>query len=299
VLRDLDIEKPSDPARPAFLSAASGLVCSGTEFYVAPDDELCLGRFPIAGKAPGTLLRLIEGQLPTGLEKRKKKKPDLEILLRLSPFGEISHGALLALGSGSRKQRRRGALLPLDAQGGIDGSVRLIDASPLYIRLDAQFDDLNLEGGWAWGDSLCLLQRGNKGGSPNAVLEFDLEAIQASLFHDALLPSLAPRNVTVHDLGHLDDVPLCFTDASVLPDGQWIFSAVAEDTDDARLDGAFTGAAIGLAAADHQITWQRRVSPDFKIEGIDARFQQGKLAMLCVSDADDPSAPARLLSVSD
>ena len=47
-LRELDLEAPSEPGRPAFVSAASGLVCVGNYLYVVADDELSLGVFHYA-----------------------------------------------------------------------------------------------------------------------------------------------------------------------------------------------------------------------------------------------------------
>lgn len=259
------------------------------------DDELHLGHFAAEGAEPGTVIRLFPGALPDKPRPRKKQKPDLEILLRLPPFERHAYGALLALGSGSRAQRERGALLALDARGLVRGAVQVIDASPLYGRLNTMFDDLNLEGAWVHEDALFLLQRGNKGQSPNAVIELDFAAVTEALLQERILPPLAPRALTEMDLGEIKGVPLCFTDAAGLPDGRWVFSAVAEDTDDARRDGEFLGAMIGLTSPAHQVQWQRRVKPARKIEGVEVRMKGGNLQLLCVTDADDPAVPAQLL----
>jgi hypothetical protein len=53
-LRDLDLAEPPEAGRPAFLSAASGLVKCGGGFYVVADDELHLGRFTAGASQPGT-----------------------------------------------------------------------------------------------------------------------------------------------------------------------------------------------------------------------------------------------------
>ncbi|MEJ0098763.1 MAG: hypothetical protein WDO12_03085 [Pseudomonadota bacterium] len=294
-MRTLDLVRHPEPGRPAYLSATSGLVRSGDELYVVADDELFLGRFATTGSAPGELLRLFAGDLPEKLKPRKKEKPDLEILLRLPRFTGHEHGALLALGSGSRKPRRRGALLPLDADGHVTGAVGEIDAAPLFEQLQKRFDDLNLEGAWVSNDTLHLLQRGNKGNSPNAVIEFDFTAVATSLASRGELPSMAPRKVVELDLGALHDVPLCFTDACCLADGRWAFSAVAEDADDSVSDGDFIGAVVGIATPTHEVIWQQRVKPDYKIEGIDAHWRNDELEMLCVTDADDIDVPAQLL----
>ena len=297
VLRQLDLSHPPDTGRPAWLSAASGLVRCGGELYVAADDELSLGRFAATGSRPGSLLRLFEGRLPLHKQVRKKRKADLEILLRLPALAGLPHGALLALGSGSSPRRRRGALVPLDARGRARGAAQAVDAAPLSAQLTREFDDLNLEGGWLDDDSLCLLQRGNRG-SPNAVIELDYAAFAAGLVQGRVLRALRPRRVTQVDLGKLQGVPLGFTDACRPARGLWLYSAVAEDTADARADGAFMGAVIGLATRTDGILWQRRIAPPFKVEGIEATLRGNALTILCVTDADDAAAPAQLLKIS-
>ena len=82
--------------------------------------------FRAADREPGHLIRLFEGALPDPKPDRKKQKPDFEALTLLPAYGEYPHGALLALGSGSKRNRRMGALLTLDAQGAVRGSPRVV-----------------------------------------------------------------------------------------------------------------------------------------------------------------------------
>jgi hypothetical protein len=296
--RELGLAVPPGAERPGFLSAASGLVRSGDELYVVTDDELHLGRFAATGARLGTLVRLFEGRLPPEPKARKKRKADLEILLRLPPLPAFERGALLALGSGSTSRRRRGALVELDWRGHARGTGKAIDAAPLFEGLERQFHDLNLEGGWVDGDAFCLLQRGNKGNSPNAVIELDYAAVAAALSGDKVLPDIRPRRITEVDLGDIRGIPLGFTDACMPAPGLWLFSAVAEDTKDSVADGACMGAVVGLATREQGIVWQRRLAPTHKIEGIEARLVDGQLSILCVTDADDPAVPAKLLRAS-
>src|ERR687897_790690 len=95
----------------AHLSAASGLVCLHAFTYVIADDELHLGAFRTATTEPGHLIRLFEGTLPGSASARKRQKPDLEALTLLPPSVDYHHGALLILGSGSRANRRSGAII--------------------------------------------------------------------------------------------------------------------------------------------------------------------------------------------
>ena len=192
LIRQLDLAAGSEPDRPAWLSAASGLVRTADEYCVVADDELHLGRFSLDGQRPGRLLRIFPGDLPDKPKPRKKRKPDLEVLLRLPASADFPHGALLALGSGSGERRRRGALLALGMQGRVVGKPRSIDASQLFTRLSQSFTDLNLEGGWVAGDRLHLLQRGNKGDSPNALLQWELKPVLRSLLRDRCLPDVEP-----------------------------------------------------------------------------------------------------------
>ena len=138
-IRALDLADTGDPRMPRHLSAASGLACPGSSIYVVADDELHLGVFNVADNAPGRLLRLFDGELPAEKAPRKKQKPDLEAIAQLPPFASCPHGALLALGSGSKRNRRRGALLALDERGAVEGAPRAVDVSRWFEELDRHF----------------------------------------------------------------------------------------------------------------------------------------------------------------
>lgn len=295
LVRRLDLARNAEPGRPAWLSAASGLVRTADEFCVVADDELHLGRFKLDAGSAGRLMRLFPGDLPNRSKPRKKKKPDLEVLMRLPGSSSDPHGALLALGSGSGARRCRGALIALGAQGHATGKARAIDATQLFTRLARSIDDLNLEGGWIAGKHLHLLQRGNKGGSRNAVLRWDLKTVLRSLLLERALPDSDPVHVQEFDLGEIRGVPLCFTDASPLPAGGWLFSAVAENTSSSYADGPCLGSAIGRVDARSRLRWIRPLSRQHKVEGIDAQMNGSKLQAWLVTDADDPRVPAELL----
>ena len=161
-MRELDLSAATGPGSTPHVSAASGLVCTGTDFYVVADDELHLGAFDATHTRPGQLVRLFSGELPAAKAQRKALKPDLETLMRLPPLAGYTHGTLLAPGSGSTGHRRRGALLALDAQGSVSGRVREIDLSALLDELDEHIAALNIEGGFVNGNELCLLQQSSK-----------------------------------------------------------------------------------------------------------------------------------------
>jgi hypothetical protein len=295
-LRDLTLVAASDPQRPAYISAASGLVRAGKYLYVVADDELHLARFELSGTVPGELLRLLPGELPDKKKPRKKRKPDFEVLLQLPAFVTCPHGALLALGSGSTARRYRAVLVPLDKHGEVQPVPQVLEASAFYELLARQFDELNLEGGWVQGNELRLLQRGNKGNSPNAIIHLELQALLASLSGGDQLPAITPLAIHTMELGHINQVPLCFSDGCALADGRWLFTAVAEDTDSAYEDGACVGAAVGMVDAKGHLLWIKQVTPSYKIEGIEARQEAEGIHLLLVTDADDVAVPASLLS---
>jgi len=290
-VRKLTLDPSTHPRGRRFLSAASGLVRLGRRHYVIADDEQHLGVFDPASAGPVQLVRLFDGDLPESAKKRKKKKADLESLLLLPPLPRCPGGALLTLGSGSRPNRRRGALLGLDAVGALLGQVRVIDLEPLYGSLDRRFAEVNIEGALIFGDDLMLLQRGNKGG-PNATIRYAWREVEPWLLGDADDPP-EPRLVREYDLGQVDGVPFGFTDATLRPDGSgWLFSAVAEDTDNAFDDGACLGAAIGIVGSDGALHRMLELAPRRKVEGIEARQIQGRVVIGMVTDADDPDQPA-------
>jgi hypothetical protein len=260
------------------------------------DDELHLGVFPAAGNAPGHLLRLFDGALPSDKSVRKKEKPDLEAITPLPAFGRYAHGALLALGSGSRKNRSRGALLALDPSGAIAGAPKVIDASPLLEDLDHRFPALNIEGAVVIGSEFRLLQRANRKHAQNLIIRYPLGTVLAMLASGDVIGAVTPTAIDAIDLGEVDGVPLGFTDGASLPDGSMVFTAVAENTEDTYNDGACLGAAIGVAARDGTLRFLERCDECHKIEGVAARPDNNVIRLFLVTDADDPVIPAGLFT---
>ena len=292
-LRELDLTAPPAPGRPRHLSAASGLVRVGRHLYVVADDELHLGVFDATEGRPGELLRLFAGTLPDPPAARKARKPDLEALTLVPAFGPYLHGALLALGSGSTRDRRRGVLLALDAGGATTGDRCVCDLSGLFAVLDARFDTPNIEGAFVSGSELCLLQRGNRRVVQNAIVRFPLAAALAAIQMGA---TVEPAAVHAFDLGRIGAIPLCFTDGAALPGGDFVFSAVAEDTPDAFCDGQCAGAAVGVATCNGVLRRLVRLDAPHKIEGIEAEVRGAAIHVLMVTDADDADIPACLYS---
>jgi hypothetical protein len=261
-------------------------VCTNGRAYVIADDEHHLAVF--AGEhLPGRTVRLFEGDLPAGVKARKKRKPDTETLALLP------QGVLLTLGSGSRLQRCRGMCIALDGLGEPQLPARPVDLSPLYDPLREHFAELNIEGAFVCGREFVLLQRGHAGGSANASVHYALTPVLAWLFDGADAPLM--QHMRRHKLGHVAGVPLCFTDGAALPDGRWVFTAVAEATDDSVADGACVGSVVGLMSAQGELLVRHALPDNAKAEGIAARWRRGGVDLCLVTDADNPRIASRLL----
>lgn len=301
-LRELSLSSSAYPDRAPHLSAASGLVRVGNHLYVVADDENHLGVFSAHDHASsGALLRVLPGDLPDGKKKRKTAKADFEALVALPAFAEFSQGALLALGSGSRENRMNAALVALDEHGAArcDGvQPRVIDFSPLFQSLQEEFGHVNIEGAFIDGAHLSLLQRGNKGSGRNARIRVALAPLIEHIARGAA--SVSPEFVDIVDysLGHMNDVPLGFTDAAALPDGGFVFTAVAEDTENSYEDGACAGSAIGFVEATGRLRNLLPLSGSPKVEGVAAQVSDGELTLHLVTDPDDASIPAQLFATT-
>lgn len=301
-LRELTLSRAPQRGRALHLSAASGLVRCGDWLYVIADDENHLGVFSADDHAaPGELLRVIRGDLPDEKSKRKARKADFEALVALPPFAGYPHGALLALGSGSKANRTMAALVELDANGSAtreNGQPRLLDFAPLFNSLSEIFGELNIEGAFIDGDHLALLQRGNTASGRNARIRVALAPLLAGIARgDAAVPP-AYEDICDFLLGDINGIALSFTDGAALPGGGFVFTAAAEDTDNSYADGACAGSAIGIVDAGDQLQQVWRLDGTRKLEGIAAQETAYGLELLLVTDPDDARAPAQLLTTA-
>ena len=284
---------------PRFISAASGMVVAGQWMYVVADDMLHLGVFDTAGHGDGVLVRLFPGTLPDDPASRKALKPDLEVLVRLPAFPGYPAGALLALPSGSRPNRRVGSLLCLDASGGLSRAPRAIDLTGLFLSLEQSIPALNIEGAVVLAGEFMLLQRGSQAHPAGALIAFMLADLLDAIHHnatDAWNP--VPVRIASIDLGMAGGSPLCFTDGAVLADGRVVFSAVAENAADTYQDGPCMAAAIGIMDGLGNIEVLEALQPTFKVEGIHVASEGEMIEVLLVTDADDPAIPGNVLRAS-
>jgi hypothetical protein len=287
LLRTLTIDPRQHPRGQPHLSAASGLVCANGRVYVVGDDEHHLAVFHDRA-GPGGLHRLFAGDLPDDKKARKRRKPDLETLLWLP----MRH-ALVALGSGSRPNRNTGVLIPLGAAGEPLAVVSQFDLRALYEPLRAALGEINIEGAMLLGDEFVLLNRGVAGRSDNAAAHYPLGALIDAI--EGRAREVTPPSIRPYALGHIDAVPLGFTDAAAMPDGGWVFSAVAEDTDDSYADGRCSGSVVGRVDAGGALVATHRLDAPLKVEGIALRVDGQGMSLCLVTDADDPAQASQLL----
>ncbi|GCA52339.1 hypothetical protein KGO5_04804 [Sinorhizobium sp. KGO-5] len=293
-LRDLDIYTCAH-SRPSHLSAASGLVCVGSALYVIADDDVHLGVFPVDRLGPGRLVRLFAEILPEGTSDRKATKPDLEALARIPPCNGFAFGALFAIGSGSRPNRKKGVVLGFDAKGTITTPPTSVDLSFLLDPIATEFGQLNIEGLVIAADELRLFQRGNRRHNDNAIIRYPLSPVLDALEKERVDP-LKPLAIERFDLGAIQGTPFGFTDAAALPNGDMIFSAVAENTEDAYVDGPCLGAGLGIIDGRGNVASFDCLEYPHKIEGIHAYEKGEVLELLLVTDADNPDIAAGLFS---
>jgi hypothetical protein len=297
IVRELDVLSPvGEETSTQYLSAASGLARLGRLLYVVADDEHGLGVFDLDDSGPGRMFRIFAGELPLHHKDRKAEKPDLEAMTVLPAFDGHPFGALLVVGSGSKPNRRRAALMRLDEHGALDGQARHLDLGPVYEPLQKQFSDLNIEGIFVAGEDLCLLQRGNRQSRVNACIRFELHAV--AHWMQGIGPAPIARSIAAFELGTIEGIPLSFTDAAGLANGAWVFCAAAEDTTDSYADGHCAGSAVGIVSADGELVQKEPIDLVCKAEGIAVADNGKNLELLLVTDSDDRSVPAQLLSVT-
>ncbi len=313
LLRHLTAGGAQTPSGRAHVCAASGLVVWGGRCFAVADDELHLTAFTTAPNGPLEFVRLLAGELPQDAKERKAEKPDFEVLLHLEPahWGAASQKrALLAMGSGSKKRRKRGVLLTFKSEGvetapadEVFSELRVIDLKPLYEALEETVEKLNIEGAVVLGGCLKLLQRDNKAehhaGGSCRVVEYELEAFLQWLELRDGESANPPRPTQVQrlNLGSAQGVPLAPTDAARVSDDLWVMSAVAEDSENSVLDGPCTGSAVVLLNAANQVLANYPLAGSPKVEGIAASVQGQNIVLKMVTDADDPNQPSQLLEV--
>ena len=294
--RTLTLEAPEAPGRPAHVSAASGLVRAGDWLYVVADDALHLAVFPADGDAPGHTVRLFPGELPLEHAARKAAKPDLEALCLLRPSAGCAArraaGAALGLHAGAE---RRARCCPWRRTGRSAGAPRAVDFTALYAQLDARAGGAQRGGRGGGGHAAAAAQpgqrrpgRGRAGGpgpGPRAARAGGGRAGRRRRCAPCAAGSWAGRRRAAVLHGRRRR---CRTGASSSPPPP---RTPATRTRMAPVKGS----AVGVLAPDGTPLFLDAVDAQVKLEGVDARVEGGRIHLLLVADADDPSVPAPLL----
>lgn len=297
-VRDLLLAEPLGANPHAHLSAASGLVKIGKWLFIVADDEKHMVLVDSEEACAPISYPIMEGELPLDSEARKKIKHDFEAIVHVPSNQEFPFGGLLILGSGSKKQREQGVIIPFlapptDMQVPTLGAVCLIDLDPIYDALKDEPGKTNIEGAVILGNEILLFQRGNKN-NRNAIIRFKWkEFFAAATGAENKTPKYSIQH---YELGEIATVPLCFTDATALADGRLIFSAAAESTSDAYTDGACMGSAIGIIGARGELIRITQVNKKVKLEGVEVQEGPTALRLWLVSDPDDALKPGQLFT---
>jgi hypothetical protein len=289
--RTLVLER-SLPGGHAHASAASGLVLVGDTFVVALDDEHHIGVFPRTTTAPGRMVRVLPGDLPAPHAERKRRKPDLETIVRIDGERPGDADMVVALGSGSTAERARAVMLTVERGHLAEAPPAVLALADIYRPLGAAVPDMNIEAGVVLDGNLVLVSRANGSVRHNTVIRFPIDAVRRWLVGRGEPPP--PSSMERLDLGTVNEVPLGVTDATVHPDGGWLVSAAAEDTTDSYADGRVVGAALIWLSAALAPVARWRLSPTVKVEGIHAARQGAQIRVWMVTDADDPDVAAGL-----
>ncbi|HYH62722.1 MAG TPA: hypothetical protein VD766_12715 [Solirubrobacterales bacterium] len=295
-LRELDLAEATAEGRDAHMGAASGVVRRGDFVYVIADDELDLGVFRLASEEPGDVRPVLPGELPSDESERKGAKPDLEALTALPPFEDTPYGGLFGLGSGSDSEggRDRGFFWAFAADGSLEGEPTVIDLSPLYGLLREKLGDLNVEGAAVLHDELWLFHRGNEGAAGNVVAEIALSDLAGSLTGDHDIDVEELKELRRYDLGEMDGVALCFSDATAISDDLVCFTASAEGEE----DGDIRGSVVGTISVSGEVHRLRTIDRKWKVEGVHAAVDTGVVDFVFVCDQDDEAVASPLLTAS-
>ena len=146
------------------------------------------------------------------------------------------------------------------------------------------------------GEQLLLFQRGNGRGAVNAVVALDLAAVLDSL-GDGRLDAGAVTATRRHDLGEIDGVRLCFSDATACPTA----GSSSPPSPRAARTPTTTAQCVGVGRRDARRARGRdgagsRSTPPSRSRASKRTATAMRSCILLVADADDPESPSPLLA---
>lgn len=283
---------------------------------------------------PGVAQRILPGVLPQDESARKEAKADFEAMtiirrrhiealdgqIRKDALRRFPHGLLLIAGSGGMSwggtRRSLCVIYSMDEKGHISGLPAKISLEGLHEFLEDNVrGELNIEGICVHGPHIILAQRGNSFDdtnqpAPNVLIRLSLAYVLQSMYTDLMVSQCELEDVTEYDLGHATlekdgrsyEVKLDFTDIDSVEDddrNRLVFTAAAEATGEAAIDGVIAGSVVGVIDAEGRI---ENIYPladrTIKLEGINGLYNEstGSIDLLLVSDADNPAVPAPLMA---
>ena len=124
--------------------------------------------------------------------------------------------------------------------------------------------------------------------------EFELADLSRTLREDLVVDPDELAAVRGYELGELDGVRLCFSDATALTATLVCFSASAEGEE----GGDIHGSVVGTISDDGPVNRLRTIDPRWKVEGVHATVDTGVFDFLFVCDEDDPGTSLPLLSAT-
>lgn len=282
--------------------AASAVAPWGDGHLVVSDDTTHASWFRGPTATSVRLLPPVDGHEVFDEESGTKHlKPDLEAACRVEVDGEP---ALLMLGSGSSPARTRWCLL----RDGADGpAARAVEMAPVYASVAAALgvdpDVLNMEGACVVDGVLRWFHRGlPSAGLPSGSVDLDAPAAVAAALGIAAPADVLTSRAVHYDLGEVHGVGLAVTDAVVLPDGDLLVSAAAEDSPNARDDGPVVGSALARLRGDRVVdvvALPRLEDSVIKVEGLMVLGSGGgRTTLLAVTDVDDPGAASWAITLA-
>jgi hypothetical protein len=227
------------------IPSASGIEKVNERYFIIGDDSpylFCLNEaFEVTQKVE--LLKsdaTVNGRIP------KPVKPDLEAITRLDLEGDPY---LLIMGSGSMATRNTAYLVPVTAKG--VGKPQTVSLKELYGQLSADKAitgevTLNIEGLAADEEYLYLLQRFAPGGQ-NVLITYPITSIAPFLLGRG--PAPKPATVQAWALPEIAQIKTGFSGVAPALGGKLLFTASAEETPNAVLDGEVYGSLVGWLRA--------------------------------------------------
>ncbi len=145
------------------------------------------------------------------------------------------------------------------------------------------------------GEELWLFHRGNESEAGNVVAEIGLSDLAGSLTGDLDIDVEELKELREYDLGEMDGVALCFSDATALSDELVCFTASAEGEE----DGDIHGSVVGTISAGGEVRRLRTIDRKWKVEGVHAAVDTGVIDFVFVCDQDDEAVASPLLTRDD